>query len=82
VDQTDQWVKCWLRVDVLFFFKYYIPGLCGNFNGDSDDDFKNRNSGEIFTDPNEFGNQFQVPDTRCDWVNSFLELLLVWKVNI
>lgn len=43
-----------------FFFFYYFLGLCGNFNGNPKDDFKDPNSGKILKNPNDYGNLFQI----------------------
>jgi len=47
-----------MRIDIKKLVSLLL-GLCGNFNGDPDDDFKDRNSGKIIINPNEFGIQFQ-----------------------
>ncbi|XP_078495887.1 IgGFc-binding protein-like [Ciona intestinalis] len=36
-----------------------VEGLCGNYNGNPDDDFTRRGTRIILTDPTQFGNQFQ-----------------------
>ncbi|XP_076799587.1 uncharacterized protein LOC143444282 [Clavelina lepadiformis] len=40
-------------------FSGKVEGLCGNYNGNPNDDMKSRSSGEIITNIAEFGNQYQ-----------------------
>ncbi|XP_076814750.1 IgGFc-binding protein-like [Clavelina lepadiformis] len=54
-----------LRVMLPRLFAEKVEGLCGNYNGNPDDDFLNINTGDLLTDPNEFANQYQT-DTKAE----------------
>ena len=48
-----------------FILAYFDPGLCGNFNADRDDDLILSDGITESSDPNHFGNSFQVnPQTE------------------
>ena len=49
---------------ISFSYILFLKGLCGNFNGNPEDDFKSRSTHDILSDPNEFGNQYQTEDSR------------------
>ncbi|XP_078495955.1 IgGFc-binding protein-like [Ciona intestinalis] len=51
--------KSYLTVRMPSTYSGIVEGLCGNYNGNPDDDFTRRGTRIILTDPTQFGNQFQ-----------------------
>ncbi|XP_076821544.1 uncharacterized protein LOC143468302 [Clavelina lepadiformis] len=57
----------YLRVEIPSYLSGQVEGLCGNFNGNPNDDFMNRTSGDLIASISQFANQYRSSEIDCNF---------------